>query len=277
MIFYMSNRLGGKVALITGGGTGIGSAIAKMFVKEGAKIVIAGRRKEKLEETVAGMPAGMFSIFVGDVTKPAEAEAMVDATVKFGGKIDILVNSAALESAGTITDVPLEVWSQVIDTNLNGTFYTMRFAIPYMEKAKAGAIVNLSSLAALRCIPNMAPYIATKNAVIGISKSCALDYSPKGIRCNVICPGPVNTQMLANGMEPLAKALDTDIPGAMSTLTRFNPIPRVSVPEEIASAAVYLASDEASFVTGAVLPVDGGSCIVDPNGVAVASSGANWG
>ena len=273
----MGNRLEGKVALITGGGSGIGAAIAKRFASEGAKIVVAGRRKEKLEETAAALQPGTYKTVTGDVSKPAEAEAMVAATVEFGGKIDILVNCAAAESAGTITEVPLEVWSQVLDTNLSGTFHTMRFAIPHMLEAKAGSIVNISSLAALRCIPNMAPYIASKSAVIGLSKSCALDYSPRGVRCNVICPGPVNTNMLAHGMEPLAKALDADIAAAMSTLTRLNPIPRVAVPDEIAGAAVYLASDESSFVTGSVLTVDGGACVVDPNGAAVASSGANWG
>ena len=273
----MINCLEGKSALITGGGTGIGAAIAKLFVSEGAVVTISGRRKEKLMETVAGFPEGRCQVHAGDVSNPNEAEAMVDATVKFGGKIDILVNCAAVDFVGTITKIPLDDWTQVINTNLNGTFYTMRFALSYMEKAKSGAIVNISSLAALRCIPNVPAYIASKNAVIGLSKSCALDYGPKGIRCNVICPGPVNTDFLAHGMEPLAKALDADIATAMSALTRFSPIPRVAAPEEIAKAAVYFACDDSSFVTGTVLAVDGGACVVDPCGAAVASSGAGWG
>lgn len=273
----MQGQLEGKVALITGGGSGIGAAIARRFVAEGAKIVITGRRKEALAETVASLPEGSVLPFAGDVTKVEDAMAMVEATVKFGGKIDILVNNAAIDPAGTIVDVPLEQWERVIETNLYGPFYTMRAAIPHMMDAGGGAIVNVASLAALRRIPAMPAYSASKSGLIGLSQAAALDYGKFDIRCNVVCPGGTRTSMLENSMGALAASLDTDVDGALSFMTRFNPIPRAATPEEITGAVVFLASDDSRMITGAVLPVDAGACVVDPNGAAVASGGTNWG
>lgn len=270
-------RLDGKVALITGGGTGLGTAFARHFVTEGAKVVITGRRKEKLEAVVNALPAGSVLAVAGDVSKPEDARAMVEDTVKFGGKIDVLVNNAGVDPAGTITEIPLEQWQEIININLNGTFYMTRFALQYMEKQGQGSIINISSLAALRAIPAMPAYIASKNAIHGLTLACALDYGRKGIRCNVICPGAVRTEMLEHSMGAFAKALNTDVSGALDTLTRFLPIAKAGLPDEVAGAAVFLASDESSYMTGSIMTIDGGACVVDPNGAAVASSGANWG
>ena len=273
----MSEQLKGKVALITGGGSGIGAAIAKRFVAEGAKIVITGRRIEALAETVAACPEGTVLPFSGDVTKFEDVQAMVEATVKFGGKIDILVNNAAIDPAGSVVDIPIEQWKKVIETNLYGPFYTMRAAIPYMAKAGGGSIVNVASLAALRRIPMMPAYSSSKSGLIGLSQAVALDYGKDNIRCNVICPGATRTSMLENSMGALATAMNTDVDGALAFMTRFNPLPRPASPDEITGAAVFLASDDSAIITGVVLPIDAGACVVDPNGAAVASGGTNWG
>jgi NAD(P)-dependent dehydrogenase (short-subunit alcohol dehydrogenase family) len=270
-------RLDGKVALITGGGSGIGAALAKRFVAEGAKIVITGRRAEALAETIAALPEGTALPFAGDVKKFEDAKAMVEATVKFGGKLDVLVNNAAIDPAGTVVDVPLEQWRSVLETNLYGPFHTMRAAIPYMIAAGGGSIVNVASLAALRRIPAMPAYSASKSGLIGLSQAAALDYGPNNIRVNVICPGATRTAMLENSMAGLAKALNTDIEGALKYLTRLNPLPRPAEPDEITGAAVFFASDDSSIITGAALPLDGGACLVDPNGAAVVSGGVSWG
>lgn len=273
----MSGRLAGKVALITGGGTGLGAEFAKRFVEEGAKVVITGRRKALLDTIAAGLPAGSVSVCTGDVSKPEDAQAMVEATVKFGGKIDVLVNNAGIDNAGTVVDIPIELWKQIVDINLTGPFLLMRHAIPYMIKNGGGSIINIASLAALRNIPAMPAYSSTKSGLIGLSNSVALDYGSSKVRSNVICPGAVRTEMLEHSMAGLAQVLNTDITGALKTLTQFCPLPRPAAPNEISGAAVFLASEESSFMTGAVMVLDGGACVVDPCGAAVSSSGQNWG
>jgi len=273
----MNGKLTGKVALITGGGTGLGAAFTKRFVEEGATVVITGRRKSLLDKVATGLPSGSVLVFPGNVSKLEDTQAMVDAAIKFGGKIDILVNNAGIDPAGAITDLPVEQWKQVIDINLTGAFLMMKAAIPHMITNGGGSIINIASLAALRCIPAMPAYIAAKAGLIGLSQSAALDYGKYNIRCNVICPGAVRTEMLENSMAGLAETLNTDITGALNTLTKFCPLPRAASPDEISGAALFLASDDSSFMTGAVMALDGGACVVDPNGAAVSSVGKKWG
>ena len=271
----MNAHLNGKVALITGGGSGIGAAIAKRFVAEGAKIVITGRRKDALAETVANLPDGVVLPFAGDVRNPDDAKAMVDATVEFGGKIDILVNNAGIDPAAAVVELPIEQWKSVIETNLYGPFYTMKFALPYMIDAGGGAIVNIASLAGLRRIPAMPAYCSSKSGLIGLSQSVALDYGQYNIRCNVVCPGATRTAMLENSMKGLADSLGTDITGALDYMTRFNPLPHPATTDQITGAVVFFAGDDSAMITGTVLPVDSGACVVDPNGAAL--SGRAWG
>lgn len=270
-------KLKGKVALITGGGTGLGTDFAKKFVAEGAKVCITGRRKEMLEKTAATLPKDSITIFSGDVSKVEDAKKMVDATVKFGGKIDILVNNAGIDPPGSVVEIPVEQWQKVIDINLTGPFLLMKAAIPHMINNGGGSIINISSLAALRCIPAMPAYVSSKAGLIGLTQQAALDYGPSGIRCNVVCPGAIRTEMLEHAMAPLAEALKSDVTEALNWLTKFTPLQRPATPEEISGIVVYLASDDSSFMTGVVLPVDGGACLVDPNGSAVASAGMGWG
>ncbi|NLT38841.1 MAG: SDR family oxidoreductase [Clostridiales bacterium] len=273
----MEGRLKGKTALITGGGTGLGIAFAKRLVDEGAKVVITGRRKAVLDSAAADLPAGSVLAFQGDVSKWEDAQAMVEATINFGGRIDVLVNNAGIDPAGTVADIPIELWHQIINTNLSGSFYLMKAAIPDMIKNGGGSIINIASLAAVRAIPAMVGYMSSKAGIIGLTQSAALDYGAAKIRANVVCPGPISTDMLEHSMEGLAKSLNTDIAGALSALTKFVPLRRAATPDEVSGTVAFLASDDSSFITGAVIMVDGGACIVDPCGSALASLEMNWG
>jgi NAD(P)-dependent dehydrogenase (short-subunit alcohol dehydrogenase family) len=273
----LSGRLNGKVALITGGGTGLGAAFAKAFVEEGAKVVITGRRREPLEKVANGLPEGSVLVVQGDVSDVESAKAMVDATISFGGKIDVLVNNAGIDPAGTVTDIPIEQWKQIIDINLTGPFLMMRAAIPHMAEIGGGSIINIASLAAVRNIPAMPAYSASKSGLIGLTNAVALDYGPQNIRCNIVAPGPIRTEMLEHSMSGLADSLNTDITGALNAMTRFIPLRRPALPDEVSGAVVFLASDESKFITGTTIMVDGGACVVDPCGAAVSSAGVNWG
>ncbi|MCL2110725.1 MAG: SDR family oxidoreductase [Clostridiales bacterium] len=270
-------RLNGKVAIVTGGGGGIGAAIAKAYIAEGAKVLITGRRKEKLEEFAAGLPADSITCFAGDITKIEDAEAMVEAVCAKFGKLNVLVNNAGIDPPGTVVDIPIQQWHDIINTNINGMFYMTRFAIPKMIEAGGGSIINVASLAGVRAIPAMPAYSTTKAGMVGFTNAVALDYGDKGIRINIISPGATATDMLKTGMAGLAKAQDTDIYGALGLLTRFIPIKRAAEPEEMAPAAVFFASDESSYITGQNLLVDGGATVVDPCGASVSSLGKAWG
>lgn len=273
----MGGRLEGKVAIVTGGGVGIGASIAKGFIDEGAKVLISGRREEKLKEFAATQPEGSIAYYAGDITKIDDAEAMVETAVKEFGKLNILVNNAAIDPAGTVTDIPVEQWLSIINTNINGVFYMTRFAIPKMLEQGGGSVISLSSLAGVRAIPAMPAYSTSKAGLIGFTNACTLDYSPQGIRFNIISPGATATDMLKNQMQGLADAQNTDVYGALGLLTRFLPIPRACEPDDIAPLAVFLASDESSYITGQNILIDGGATIVDPNGASVSSLGSTWG
>ncbi len=274
----MDGRLKGKVALITGGGTGLGAEFTRRFVEEGAKVVITGRRLELLEKVAAGLPEGTVIPFKGDVSDPAQAQAMVDATIELGGgKIDVLVNNAGIDPAATVVDIPLEQWNKVITINLTGPMLTMKAAIPNMIKNGGGSIINIASLAAVRNIPAMPAYSASKSGLIGLTNATALDYGKFNIRVNVVAPGPIKTEMLEHSMAGLAEALNTDIAGALNTLTQHLPLNRPALPSEVSGAVVFLASDDSSFITGTIINVDGGALVVDPCGAAVSGAGNAWG
>jgi meso-butanediol dehydrogenase / (S,S)-butanediol dehydrogenase / diacetyl reductase len=265
-------KLEGKVALITGGGTGIGAAAAARFVAEGARVCITGRRQEMLDQVVRSLPAGKAIACAGDVASSADAERMVSTAVNFGGKLDVLVNNAGMGAHGTITELSTEDWDRSIAVNLTGPFLLMKASIPHIIKAGGGSIINVASLAGLRCIPAAPSYCASKGGLILLTQQAALDYGPK-IRCNVICPGAVQTPMLEGGMNNLKEALKTDMQGAFSHFTTYSPLKRVAIPGEIAGICVFLASDDSSFMTGAVLVADGGAAIVDVNGVTMVKPG----
>lgn len=269
--------LKGKVALITGGGTGIGAAVARRFVADGARVCITGRRREMLEQTIRSLPAGSVIPCAGDVSNLEDARKMVLAAVGFGGKLDVLVNNAGIDLPGSVVEMDPEVWKKVIDINLTGPFFMMKAAIPQMLKSGSGSIINIASLAGIRCIPAMPAYCSSKAGLIMLTQQAALDYGASKIRCNAICPGAVRTEMLVHSMTPLAEALKTDIDGALARMTSYSPLHRVGTTDEITGICSYLASDESTFMTGAVLVLDGGASIVDVNGAAVSSAGMNWG
>jgi len=271
--------LAGKTALVTGGGSGIGAAIALRYAKEGAKVVITGRRVAALQSTVDAAPAGTILPFAGDVSDFESVKAMVEATVEFGGgKIDILVNNAGIDNpAGSVADLPIEAFDKIIKTNLYGYFYTMKAAIPYFIKQGGGAIVNVASLAALVCPTALPAYIASKHGIVGLTESVANDYGKYNIRANVICPGATSTDMLRNSMKGVADTLGTDVDGALKFMTKFIALKRPAVADEMAGACVFLASDDASFITGATLPIEGGARIIDPSAAAMSELGQAWG
>jgi meso-butanediol dehydrogenase/(S,S)-butanediol dehydrogenase/diacetyl reductase len=269
--------LDNKVAIVTGGSVGIGAAIAKGFIAKGAKVLITGRRKEKLEAFAETQPAGSIATYSGDIKKIEDAEAMVNAAVEKFGKLNVLVNNAGIDPAGTVTEIPVDQWLDIINTNINGTFYMTRHAIPKMIEDGGGSIINVASLASVRAIPAMPAYSTSKAGLIGFTNAVALDYGDKNIRVNIISPGATATDMLKNQMKGLAEAQGTDIYGALGLLTRFSPIKRAVEPDEIAPLAVFLASDESAFITGQNILIDGGATVVDPCGAAVSSLGKAWG
>jgi NAD(P)-dependent dehydrogenase (short-subunit alcohol dehydrogenase family) len=263
-----------KIALITGGGRGIGAAIAKRFIDDGAKIVITDILADELDKTAQSLNSDRVATCAGDVTKFDDVEKMVDETVKFGGKIDVLINNAGIDPPGNIVDIEIDLWKKILDVNLNGPFYCMKAAIPEMIKLGKGSIVNIASLAGVRVIPSMPAYCASKGGLIQLSRQCALDYGPKGIRSNIVAPGATKTDMLINAMEGLSKALNRD---AFEVLAESVPLRRPAMPAEMAGACSFLASDDSSFITGAVLMVDGGAAIVDVSGASVSRVGMGWG
>jgi meso-butanediol dehydrogenase/(S,S)-butanediol dehydrogenase/diacetyl reductase len=270
-------RLDGKVALITGGGTGIGTAIAERFVVEGAKVCISGRRQAMLDKVAQSLPAGSVSTCGGDVTRFEDCERMVNATVTFGGKIDVLVNNAAIDPGGAVLDLSPELWRKVIDINLTGPFLMTKAALPPMIQAGGGSIINISALGGLRCLPGMPAYCASKAGLNHFTEQVAMDYGPSNVRCNVVCPGGTRTEMLAEALTPVAKAIGTDVEGIFAKIASNIPLRRLALATEISGICVYLASEDSSFMTGSVLLVDGGTSVVDVAGAALNDTGTKWG
>ena len=259
----MGGRLEGKVAIITGAGRGIGAAIATRFAAEGARIVIADLLKEGLEETASACPEGSAFPFPTDVRKIEDVQAMVAAALKFGGKIDILVNDAGITRSGGVANADIDEWMDVIATNLFGPFYIIRAVIPHMINAGGGSIVSISSLAGIRRMPEASAYSTSKGGLIAMAQSVAFDYGKYNIRSNIICPGLTHTKNVDLMAENMGKAHGLEKEKVLEDMVRYSPARRLVPPDEIAAAAVYFASDESTTVTGAVLSVDSGAAIVD--------------
>jgi meso-butanediol dehydrogenase / (S,S)-butanediol dehydrogenase / diacetyl reductase len=267
--------LRGKVALITGGGTGIGAGIARRFVRDGAKICISGRRQEMLDKVADSLPGGSVVTCPGDVTKPADAARMVKAILEFAGRLDILVNNAGIDAPGNVLAVALDLWEQVIATNLTAPMLMMRHAIPSMIEAGGGSIINIASLAGVRSLPNMPAYCASKAGLIALTQQVALDFGPSKIRCNVVCPGAISLTSESRP-ETAADERKAQIDAFLAKLTRYTPLKRPGTIAEIAGVCSFLAGDDSTFMTGEVVMVDGGSAIVDVNGAAAGDIGGKW-
>ncbi len=262
--------LKGKAALITGGGSGIGAAVAKRFVAEGAAICITGRRAERLDAVIETLPPGTAVRYPGDVARPEDAARMVETALSLDGKIDVLVNCAGTGATGSITDVDPEEWKKTFDVNLNGPFLLMRAVIPYMIKAGGGSIINISSLAGLRCQPKATAYSASKAALNMLTQQVAFDYGRYNIRCNAVCPGFVHTDMVEQGgLGKLAERIGTDMRSLVNNVFKDIPLRKPGTAGQIAGICAFLAGEDSSYMTGAVIPVDGGTAIVDvfPTGV----------
>lgn len=249
------NRLHGKVAVVTGGNAGIGEAIAKAFAREGASVVITGRRQGELDRVVNDMvkEQGQAFAVAGSVTNEGHAQEAVRRTVQQFGRLDILVNNAGVGDFGKrLHEIDDATWAQVLDVNLTGVFRMTRAALPQMLKQGKGVIINISSIASLLGLPSLPAYAASKGALDAMTRALAVDYAKEGIRCNVVNPGLIDTPMAA----PLMSN-----PELLDPILSHYPIRRVGKPEEVANMVLYLASDEASWVTGGTFPVDGGMTI----------------
>lgn len=249
-------RLNKKIAVITGSGSGIGRASAILFAKEGAKVVVADINDAGGEETVKKIEsAGGEALFIHtDVSKSSDVENMMKTTVEKFGKIDILFNNAGTPQR-TMPFETLEesLWDKLFETNVKSIYLTMKYAIPLMKEAGKGIVINLASMAGVRPRPGSAAYASTKAAVLHITKALAIELAPYNIRVNAINPSAVDTPMLPKFRED-GQDLDAFYEGARASM----PIGRIATPEDIANAALYLASDESSMITGIGMNVDGG-------------------
>lgn len=256
----MTDSFQGKVALVTGGASGIGKVTAQIFAAKGAKVAVTTDSNIKGgEETVEAIKAaGGEAMFIQcDVTKSAEVEAMVDKIVTAYGSLDCAFNNAGVGPDGKrlpvieIAECPEEIWDKTIGVNLTGVFLCMKYEMRQMLKQKGGAIVNTSSVGAYKAMRGFAAYDASKTGLFGLSKAAALEGAAHGIRVNVICPGPTERTLLFD-------YLTGTNPGMKEGMGTMIPIGRVATPEDMGEAVTWLCSDAASFITGHIMPVDGG-------------------
>ena len=247
-----TQMLNDKVALVTGASSGIGRAVAMVFLREGAKLVVSDVDSEGGEATTNMLlDLGGDAIFVkADVGVPAEHEALVDRILSQYGHLDIACNNAGIGGVAAPTaDYPLDSWTQVINVNLSGVFFGMKYQIAAMLKNGGGSIVNVASILGMVGLANSPAYTAAKHGVVGLTQAAALEYSTHNVRINAVGPGFIHTPMTA-GMEASAATLQA--------LVHAHPIGRLGHPEEVAELVAWVASDRASFITGAYYPVDGG-------------------
>lgn len=262
-------KLQGKVALITGGGSGIGEAIVRRFVAEGAKVCISGRRAENLQRVAESLPQGTVVTCQGSVTEPKDVERLVTETLKIAGKLDILVNCAGVTGQGSVADVDPAEWRNIIETNLVSPFLLMKAVVPQMIENGGGSVINVASLGGLRALPHRSAYCTSKAGLIMLTQQAALDYGPNNIRCNAVCPGLVKTPMVVGPFNHLAEVIGTDAQTIYDAGAKNVPLRRLAEPAEIAGICSYLASDDASYMTGGVLVLDGGVAIVDTLGAGI--------
>ncbi len=256
----MAGRFDGRVALITGGNSGIGLAAAQLFAREGAKVVLTARREAEGEEAARGIreDGGEASFVRADVGKASEVEAMVARTVELYGQLDYAFNNAGVLGAGKMIHEQTEdEWDTVMDINLKGVWLCMKYEVQQMIPRGSGAIVNVSSPAGLVGFPRGSGYVASKHAVQGLTKTAAAEYTPMGIRVNCILPGAVDTPML-RGLYARDEALDPD---RKERTLRMQPMQRFGRPEEIAEVCAWLCSDASSFVSGDIIVASGAATI----------------
>jgi NAD(P)-dependent dehydrogenase (short-subunit alcohol dehydrogenase family) len=248
-------RLSGKVALITGGGTGIGRAIALAFGREGASVTVAGRRLEKLREVIGEVQkaGGAGLAMECDVTRSADVGRAVKGTVERFGRLNVLVNNAGTLHVSTVEGISEEEWDRMMTVNVKGPFLMSRAVLPEFRKCGGGAIVNIGSVLGLVAVKDRAAYCASKGGVTMMTKAMALDHAHEKIRVNCICPSVVDTD-LVKGVFNETEEGQAKLRARLATI----PLGRLGRPEDVAEMAVFLASEEASWLTGATIPLDGG-------------------
>jgi 3alpha(or 20beta)-hydroxysteroid dehydrogenase len=249
-------RLQNKVAVVTGGGSGIGAATAALFAREGARVLVVGRTEDKLRQTVQPLPPEHVSYCVADVSSLEETQHYVREAVQRYGGLDILVANAGYEGGFVpITDYPVEEFDRVMATNVRGTFLAAKYAFPELKKRGGGSIVITSSIAGFTALPAHAAYVASKHALLGMARSLALDGAPLHIRVNAVCPGSIDNDMMAAAHRMLAPGKEAEFRGAIEARI---PLKRYGTNEEIARLNLFLASDEGSYLTGGAYTADGG-------------------
>lgn len=248
-------KLVGKVALVTGSTQGMGSAIAQKFAQEGASLIITGRNKNKGAEVVNTIKEsdGQAVFVQADISSPSDVQNLISESVKYFGKLDILVPNAGVLGIGSVTETSLDTWHQTINTNLNGVFYLCKYGIPELIKAGGGSIIINGSIAAFKSFPNHSAYCASKGALVPLTKSLAIDYASHNIRVNCICPGPVDTPLLWNSAEAFPSPKD-----AVKNVSDATLLKRLGQPDDVAKTALFLASEDSSWMTGSALTLDGG-------------------
>lgn len=247
------NKLSKKTAIITGAASGMGKSIAELFASEGANVIVADLKKNEIDEVVNLITdkGGKAFGIVCDVSDEIQIKNLIDTTIDKFHSIDVLVNNAGImDNFEPIAEVSNELWNRVLNVNLNGPFYACRLAVPIMMKQGSGSIINISSIGGLNGSRAGVAYTASKHALIGLTKNIGFMYAQKGIRCNAIAPGGVNTN--------IGKNMHPNIFGQERASSGGANMPRMGEPIEIANTALFLASDESSFLNGSILTVDGG-------------------
>ncbi len=249
-------RFEGRVVLVTGGSSGIGYAAAEAFLEEGARVAITGRNAPRLERAARELRKhGTVLAIRGDVAKAADAKRMVSETARTLGPLDVLVNNAGVYLSKPVESYSEREYDEIMDINMKGTFLCTKFAIPGMVKRRRGAIVNVSSDSGIVGTAGSSVYCASKGAMVLFTKAVALDHAKDGVRVNVVCPGEVRTPMMERDAAASGRGFDEYYKRLVAPI----PMKRAATSEEIAESILFLASDEASFMTGATLSVDGGS------------------
>jgi NAD(P)-dependent dehydrogenase (short-subunit alcohol dehydrogenase family) len=248
----MSTRLQGKIVIVTGAGTGIGRACALAMVREGARLALVGRRLEKLQQLAREIGNSALPI-AADVSQKTDIEQVITRTVAEFGGVNVLVNNAGVLHIGTVEQITEEQWDETFNINVRGVWLLSRAVLPHLRKAGGGSIVNVASVLGINGARNRASYAPSKGAVVLLTKCMAIDHGHENIRVNAICPSFVETDLTAAVLSTAA-----DPQAVRRERVAVHPLGRLGKPDDIAGLAVYLASDESSWVTGSVFPVDGG-------------------